>query len=107
MNRDEGTAGLPRWATSPRFVMLFAVGLLFALMAWAFLVAPWTLPASQCGGGLCSIPITPTGAANETGSVTGSLFGGYVILVFVIALVLASCMIGGVFLAKMEGGPRP
>ncbi len=98
---------MARWVTSPRLAMVFAVGLLFALMSWAFLVAPWALPAPACGGGLCGVPITPTSAANQTGSVTGSLFGSYVVLVVLIALVLAACMIGGVYLAKMEGGPRP
>ena len=92
-----------RWLVGSRVLMAFAVASLFLLMSFAFLVAPWDLPG--CGGDLCNIPITdPT---NQTGSVTGALFGGYVILVLVIGLVLAACMIGGVYLAKMEGGPPP
>src|SRR2546422_10813258 len=84
--------------------MVLAAGLLFVLMTWSFLSVPWNVPA--CGGGsLCTIPVTNPG--DPSGSLSGSLFGGYAILVLVIALVLASCMIGGVYLAKTEGGPRP
>jgi len=83
--------------------MVLAVTFLFVLMGWAFLDATWNLPA--CGGSLCEIPMTNN--SNPDGSLSGSLFGGYAILVLVSALVLASCMIGGVYLAKTEGGPRP
>jgi len=93
-----------RWLVGPQGLMVLAVGFLFVLMAWAFLAPPWNLPA--CGGGnLCEIPMT--NESNPNGSLSGSLFGGYAILVLVSALVLASCMIGGVYLAKTEGGPRP
>lgn len=102
--RERAVAAL-RWLAGPRGLMVAAVFVLFVLMAWSFLAPTWGLPASRCGPGLCNVPIT--NSTNPGGSVTGSLFGGYAVLVVVIALVLASCMIGGVYLAKMEGGPRP
>ena len=103
MSPSDRLAAFGRWLAGPRGLMVMAVILLFALMSWSFLVAPWSPPG--CSGALCDVPIT--NPANESGSVTGSLFGPFAILVLVIGLVLASCMIGGVYLAKMEGGPKP
>ena len=103
MNPNERLRVYLRRLVGPRGLMIVAVSLLFVLMSWSFLVGPWDVPA--CGGSLCDIPVASE--SNPNGSLTGSLFGGYAILVLVIALVLASCMIGGVYLAKTEGGPRP
>ena len=103
MSPSDRLAAFGRWLGGPRGLMVLAVIFLFLLMSWSFLVAPWGPPA--CSGALCNVPITDP--ANESGSVTGSLFGAYPMLVLVTGLVLASCMIGGVYLAKMEGGPKP
>jgi NADH:ubiquinone oxidoreductase subunit 6 (subunit J) len=84
--------------------MAVGVVLLLAVMSASFLNVPWPSPPAQCGGELCEIGVTG-GAPDE--SITGSLFGPYAILVIISALVLAACMIGGVYLAKMEGGAPP
>jgi len=105
MSPSDRLGAFGRWLVGPRGLMVLAVIFLFLLMTWSFLVAPWGPPA--CGGAFCSVPITSENPANESASVTGSLFGGYAVLVLVSGLVLASCMIGGVYLAKMEGGPKP
>jgi len=96
---------LVRWAAGPRGTMAFAVSLLFVLMAVSFLNIPWGLPAAKCGGGLCEVNVTDD--TPESSSIAESLFGGYPLLVILIALVLAACMIGGVYLAKSEGGGHP
>ena len=90
------------WAAGPRGVMAFAVSLLFVLMSVSFLNVPWGLPGPECGGALCDIPVT--GGTPAEPSIAEAMFGAYVILVVLIALVLAACMIGGVYLAKSEGG---
>ena len=89
-----------------------AVALLMAVMSASFLNVPWLTPPAACGGELCEIEVTegpppPSPPLPEEQSLTKSLFGSYVILVVLSALVLAACMIGGVYLAKTEGGPRP
>jgi len=94
-----------RWAAGPRGTMAFAVSLLFVLLAVSFLNIPWGLPAAKCGGGLCEVNVTDD--TPEPSSIAESLFGGYPLLVVLIALVLAACMIGGVYLAKSEGGGPP
>lgn len=88
--------------------MALAVALLLAVMSASFLNVPWPKPPEECGGELCEIPIVDDPLTQDTEpSVTAALFGPYAILVVVIALVLATCMIGGVYLAKMEGGAPP
>ncbi|MEK6851381.1 MAG: hypothetical protein AABY30_02460 [Candidatus Thermoplasmatota archaeon] len=96
---------LARWAAGPHGTMAFAVSLLFVLMSVSFLNIPWGLPAAKCGGGLCEVPVTEGTPAQP--SIAETLFGGYPLLVVLIALVLAACMIGGVYLAKSEGGGPP
>lgn len=105
MSPSDRIAAFGRWIAGSRGLMVLAVVFLFLLLSWSFAVAPWGSPA--CGGAFCDVPITSEDPANESASVTGSLFGGYAILVLVSGLVLAACMIGGVYLAKMEGGSRP
>lgn len=104
MSGRDRVGGLARWVTGPRGTMAFAVGLLFVLMAASFLNISWGLPAPKCGGGLCEIPVTDGGPAQP--SIAESLFGDYPLLVVMIGLVLAACMIGGVYLARSEEGPR-
>ena len=94
-----------------RGLMALASVLLLAVMSASFLNVPWPTPPAECGGELCEIAVTDnpdSSAPTPTNqSLTKSLFGPYVILVVLIAFVLATCMIGGVYLAKMEGGGPP
>jgi NADH:ubiquinone oxidoreductase subunit 6 (subunit J) len=94
-----------------RGLMVVAVVLLMAVMSASFLNVPWPSPPPECGGELCEIEVTdprpPAPPVPEEESLTKSLFGPYVFLVILSALVLAACMIGGVYLAKMEGGGPP
>jgi len=92
------------WIVGPRGVMALGVSLLFFLMAVSFLNIPWNLPAAECGGEPCEIPVYPDPGTPPEGTIGGSLFGPYATLVFLSALVLAACMIGGVYLAKTEEG---
>ena len=87
------------WLVGPRGVMALAVSLLFVLMTVSFVNIPWNLPAAKCGDTLCTIPVTPTSTGPSIGE---TLFGPYAVLVLLSALVLAACMIGGVYLAKTE-----
>ena len=89
---------------SERGFVAVAIVLLFAVMTASFVDVPWPSPPAECGGQLCEVGIAE-GPANR--SVAKTLFGPYVILVILSALVLAACMIGGVYLAKAEGGPPP
>ena len=96
------------WIVGPRGVMALGVSLLFFLMAVSFLNIPWNLPSQECRdatGSLCEIPVTHGSA--ESPSIADALFGPYVLLVILSGLVLAACMIGGVYLAKVEGGRLP
>lgn len=93
-----------RWMLG-RGLMAVAVVLLLAVMSASFLNVPWPTPPAECGGELCEIGVA--GGQPGTPSLTDSLFGPYVILVVLSSFVLAACMIGGVYLAKMEGGAPP
>jgi len=101
MSLSDRVKGFTAWLLGPRGLMALAVGLLFVLMSVSFVDVPWNLPAPQCNGDLCEIPVNE-GPPGET--ITGALFGPYVILVVLSALVLAACMVGGVYLAKADGG---
>jgi NADH:ubiquinone oxidoreductase subunit 6 (subunit J) len=75
-----------------------AVGALFVVMAGSVVGIPWPTQSHY-------LPVTGNGTANSTAnSLTGSLFDGYPIAVILIGLILGASMIGGVYLAKMEGG---
>jgi NADH:ubiquinone oxidoreductase subunit 6 (subunit J) len=74
------------------------VGALFVVMGASFVGIPWPTQSHF-------VPVTGNGTANSTAnSLSGSLFDRYPIAVILIALILAASMIGGVYLAKMEGG---
>ena len=103
MSPSERLGAVAAWIVGPRGVMAFAVSLLFILMVVSFVNIPWNLPATQCGDTVCEIDVT--GPTLEKTSIAETLFGGYALLVILSALVLAACMIGGVYLAKTEGGP--
>lgn len=91
------------WVLGPRGLMAFAVTLLFLVMSLSFVNVPWTrdLPPPECGGSLCEIGV---GDGPVAQSIAKTLFGPYAVLVLISALLLAACMIGGVYLAKAEGG---
>ena len=102
-NRGERFA---RWIVG-RGLMAVAVVLLMAVMSASFLNVPWPTPPAECGGELCEIETERESPVPEAQHLTKSLFGPYAILVVLSSLVLAACMIGGVYLAKMEGGAPP
>ncbi len=76
-----------------------AVTTLFLVMAVSFVGIPW--PTEQH-----EIPVyngTPTNGTAANG-IANVLFDAYPVGVILIAIILAAAMIGGVYLAKMEGG---
>ncbi len=76
-----------------------AVAALFLVMAVSFVGIPW--PTEQH-----EIPVyngTPTNGTAANG-IANVLFNGYPVAVILIAIILAAAMIGGIYLAKMEGG---
>ncbi len=99
MSLSDRLRSFSAWLLGPHGLMALAVGFLFVLMSVSFVNIPWNLPG--CGGDLCEVPVSRDPAGM---SITDALFGPYVVLVVLSALVLASCMIGGVYLAKTEGG---
>ncbi len=75
-----------------------AAAALFLVMAASFVGMPW--PTEQH-----EIPVYDNGTRNATGNgIANSLFGSYSIALILIGLILGAAMIGGVYLAKMEGG---
>ncbi len=76
-----------------------AVGALFLVMSVSFIGIPW--PTQQH-----EIPVYNTTPVNGTApnGIANVLFDAYPIGVILIAIILAAAMIGGVYLAKMEGG---
>ncbi len=75
-----------------------AVGGLFVVMGASVVGIPWPTESHY-------LPVTGNGTTNSTAnSLSGSLFDGYPIAVILIGLILGASMIGGVYLAKMEGG---
>jgi len=108
MSLSDRVRGFAAWLTGPQGLMALAVSLLFVLMSVSFVNIPWNLPSQECRdatGSLCEIPVTHGSA--ESPSIADALFGPYVLLVILSGLVLAACMIGGVYLAKVEGGRLP
>ena len=77
---------------------VFAVAALFIVMAASVVGIPWP-------GDSHFIPVAGNGTANSTANtLSGSLFDGYPIALILIGLILGASMIGGVYVAKMEGG---
>jgi NADH:ubiquinone oxidoreductase subunit 6 (subunit J) len=77
------------------FTVVLAVAALFGVMAVSFL-GPVSWPQSATSIPVYSPPPTSTpGIAN-------SMFDSFAIAVILIAILLGSAMIGGVYLAKME-----
>ena len=74
------------------------VGALFVVMGASVVGIPWPTQSHF-------LPVTGNGTANSTAnSLSGGLFDSYPIAVILIGLILGASMIGGVYLAKMEGG---
>ncbi len=76
-----------------------AVGALFLVMAVSFVGIPW--PTQQH-----EIPVyngTPTNGTAPNG-IANVLFNSYPVGLILIGIILAAAMIGGVYVAKMEGG---
>jgi NADH:ubiquinone oxidoreductase subunit 6 (subunit J) len=71
-----------------------AAGALFLVMSVSFVGIPW--PTEQH-----EIPVYNGTAQNGVANV---LFNVYPIALILIGIILAAAMIGGVYLAKMEGG---
>ncbi len=73
-----------------------AVAALFLVMAVSFIGVPW--PTTQH-------PIDVVNTTSPGGNaIANSLFNSYSIALILIGVILAAAMVGGVFLAKMEGG---
>lgn len=73
-----------------------AVAALFLVMAVSFIGVPW--PSTQH-----EIPVVNTTAPGGNG-IANSLFQSYSVGLILIGVILAAAMVGGVYLAKMEGG---
>ena len=73
-----------------------AVATLFLVLAVSFVGVPW--PTTQH-----EIPVVtpPSPPGNPTAN---RLFDSYAIALILIGIILAAAMVGGVYLAKMEGG---
>ena len=82
--------------TQRQALAVAAVAALFLVMAVSFVGVPW--PTTQH-----EIPIvnntSPSGNA-----LANSLFDSYSTALILIAIILGAAMVGGVYLAKMEGG---
>ncbi len=73
-----------------------AVAALFLVMAVSFIGVPW--PTQQH-----VIPVYNNTTAAGNG-VANALFNSYAIALILIGVILGAAMVGGVYLAKMEGG---
>ncbi len=82
--------------TQRQALAVAAVAALFLVMAVSFVGVPWPTTQHQ-------IPVvnntTPSGNA-----IANTLFESYPVALILIAVILAAAMVGGVYLAKMEGG---
>ncbi len=73
-----------------------SLGFFFVLLSLFFIGVPWSSDTHE-------VPVW-----NQTGTrgIANNMFSTYTVTLILIALLLASAMIGGVYLAKMEeGGP--
>ncbi len=81
---------------NPRNLLIAATLFLFlAVLAILFNAAPWQNTLHE----------VPVYGNNSTNGVANNLFLSYPITLLIIALLLSSAMIGGVYLAKMEEKP--
>ena len=82
--------------TQRQALAVAAVAALFLVMSVSLIGVPW--PTQQH-----EIPYVNTTSPNGN-AVANSLFDSYTIALILIGIILAAAMIGGVYLAKMEGG---
>lgn len=82
--------------TQRQALAVAAVATLFLVMAVSFVGVPW--PTQQH-----EIPVV-NGTAPTGNTLANSLFDNYSMAVILIGIILAAAMVGGVYLAKMEGG---
>ena len=73
-----------------------AVATLFLVLAVSFVGVPW--PTTQH-----EIPVANTTSPSGN-AIANRLFDSYAIALILIGIILAAAMVGGVYLAKMEGG---
>lgn len=82
--------------TQRQALAVAAVAALFLVMAVSFIGVPW--PTQQH-----EIPVVNTTSPNGN-AIANSLFNSYAVALILIGIILAAAMVGGVYLAKMEGG---
>ncbi len=82
--------------TQRQALAVAAVGALFLVMAASLVGVPW--PTQQH-----EIQVVNTTSPNGN-AIANSLFNSYTIALILIGIILAAAMVGGVYLAKMEGG---
>jgi len=82
--------------TQRQALAVAAVATLFLVLAVSFVGVPW--PTTQH-----EIPVVNTTSPSGN-AIANSLFESYSIALILIGIILAAAMVGGVYLAKMEGG---
>ncbi len=82
--------------TQRQALAVAAVAALFLVMSVSLIGVPW--PTQQH-----EIPVVNTTAPGGN-AIANSLFDSYAIALILIGIILAAAMVGGVYLAKMEGG---
>jgi len=82
--------------TQRQALAVAAVATLFLVMAVSFVGVPWPTVQHE-------IPIVNTTSPSGN-AIANSLFDSYSVALILIAIILAAAMVGGVYLAKMEGG---
>ncbi len=82
--------------TQRQALAVAAVTALFLVMAVSLIGVPW--PTQQH-----EIPVVNTTAPGGN-AIANSLFNSYSMALVLIGIILAAAMVGGVYLAKMEGG---
>ncbi len=82
--------------TQRQALAVAAVATLFLVMAVSFVGVPWPTTQHQ-------IPVV-NGSAPSGNTIANSLFDSYSIALILVGIVLGAAMVGGVYLAKMEGG---
>ncbi len=80
--------------TQRQALAVAAVAALFLVMAVSFVGVPW--PTEQ--------HVLPVYNNTTSNGIANSLFISYPFALILIALILGAAMVGGVYLAKMEGG---
>ena len=82
--------------TQRQALAVAAVAALFLVMAVSLVGIPWPTEQHQ-------IDVVNTTSPGGN-AIANSLFNSYTIALILIAIILAAAMVGGVYLAKMEGG---